>query len=73
MKEVNQMVKVRKLEMWSMSLSMLANKSPKIEYICGKCGGYNETRISLTAIKNGKPYAICSHCGEVNDTELKLS
>lgn len=67
------MVNVRDLEMWNMSLSMLVNKSPKIKYICGNCGSYNETRISLNAVKRNKPYVVCSYCGEINDTKLKLT
>ncbi|MBY0755045.1 peptidoglycan-binding protein [Clostridium sardiniense] len=67
------MVNVRDLEMWNKSLSMLFNKSPKIKYICGKCGSYNETRISLTAIKLNRPHVICGYCGEINNTGIKLT
>lgn len=66
------MVNVKKLEMWNMSLSMLVGKSPKIKYVCGKCGFYNETRIPVVAIKMRKPYVVCSHCGEINNTGLRL-
>ncbi|MHB9921701.1 peptidoglycan-binding protein [Clostridium botulinum] len=66
------MVDVRALEMWNISISMLGGKSPKIKYICGECGTYNETRISLNAVKSGKPYVVCAYCGEVNDTKLTL-
>ena len=66
------MVKVRELEMWNISLSMLLNKSPKIRYICGKCGSYNETRIPLATVRFKKPYVVCSYCGEINDTGLRL-
>lgn len=67
------MVDVKKLEMWNMSLSMLFKKSPKIQYVCGKCGSYNETRIPTNAIKIGKPCVVCSYCGEINNTRLKLT
>lgn len=66
------MVTVKDLSMWSMSVSMLFNKSPKIEFICGNCNSYSTTRISMTAIERGKPYVICPYCGEINDTRLKL-
>lgn len=66
------MVKVRKLEMWNMSLSMLVGKSPKIKFICGKCNSYNEARISLDAIRCKKPYVLCFRCGEINNTGLTL-
>lgn len=66
------MVKVKDLEMWNLSLSMLFGKSPKIKYICGKCNRYNETRISTSAVEMGYPYVICLYCGETNDTGLKL-
>lgn len=67
------MVNVRDLTMWNMSLSMLVNKSPKIKYICGKCGSYNETRISVTAIKLNRPYVVCACCGEINNTGLTIN
>jgi DNA-directed RNA polymerase subunit RPC12/RpoP len=66
------MVNVRKLDMWNMSVSMLIGKSPKISYVCGKCGMYNKARISTNAIKMGSPYVVCEHCGEVNNTMLKF-
>jgi len=66
------MVNVKKLQMWNMSLSMLFGKSPKINYICGKCDSYNETRISMNAVRMGKPYVVCSHCGEINNTKIEL-
>jgi DNA-directed RNA polymerase subunit RPC12/RpoP len=66
------MVKVKDLSMLNVSLSMLFGKSPKIKYICGKCNGYNETRISTSSVEMGYPYVICSHCGETNDTGLTL-
>lgn len=66
------MVNVRKLEMWNMSLSMLVGKSPKIKFLCGKCGSYNATRISLDAVKNGAPYVVCKNCGEINNTGLTI-
>lgn len=66
------MVNVRSLQMWNMSISMLYGKSPKIKYICGECGAYNETRMSLNAVKIGKPYAVCAYCGEINNTGLTL-
>jgi predicted SprT family Zn-dependent metalloprotease len=66
------MVNVKRLQMWNMSLSMLIGKSPKINYICGKCDSYNETRISMNAVRMGRPYVICSYCGEVNDTKITL-
>lgn len=67
------MVNVRDLQTWNFSLSMLGGKSPKIKYICGNCGAYNETRISMNAIKLGKPYVVCAYCGEINNTRLVLS
>lgn len=67
------MVNVKALEMWNMSISMLAGKSPKIRYKCGKCRRYNSTRISLQAVKAGNPYVVCAHCGTVNNTKLKLT
>ena len=67
------MVKVKRLEMWNMSVAMIFGKSPKIKYICGKCNCYNEARIPVDAVKMGRPYVICNHCGEVNDTCLVLS
>jgi hypothetical protein len=66
------MVKVKNLQMFNLSLSMLFGKSPKIHYICGKCNSYNETRISVCAVELGRPYVTCSHCGEINDTGLTL-
>ena len=66
-------VKVKSLVMWSISISMLFNKSPKIKYICGKCEAYNKTRISLTMIELHRPYVKCKYCGQVNDTGLELN
>jgi DNA-directed RNA polymerase subunit RPC12/RpoP len=66
------MVTVKKLQMWNMSFSMLFGKSPKINYICGKCDSYNETRIPMNAVRMEKPYVVCSYCGEVNDTKITL-
>lgn len=66
------MVNVKKLEMWNTSISTLINVSPKIKYLCGKCGSYNATRISLDAIKNNAPYVVCKSCGEINNTRLTV-
>ncbi|OPD28836.1 peptidoglycan-binding protein [Clostridium botulinum] len=66
------MVDVKALKMWSISISMLGGKSPKIKYLCGKCGSYNTTRISLDAVNAGNPYVVCAYCGEINNTRLTL-
>lgn len=66
------MIKVKRLQMWNMSLAMIVGRSPKIKYICGKCDSYNEARIPIAAIEMGRPYVICSCCGEINDTGLTI-
>lgn len=66
------MIKVKRLEMWNLSVSMMIGKSPQIKYKCGRCGSYNKTRISMEAIKRRKSYVVCSYCGEINDTGLIL-
>lgn len=67
-----ELVNCRRIELYKISLSMLVGKSPKIKYICGKCGGFNKTRISMESIRLRKPYTKCSLCGEVNNLGLKL-
>lgn len=60
------MIRAKCFEMYNMSLSMLFGKSPKIKYICGKCGKYNKTRISVNAVKLKAPYTRCQSCGVTN-------
>lgn len=67
------MVKPKALQMWSISLSSLFGKSPKVEYLCGNCGGHNSTRIPMEAIKRKKSYVICQYCGEINDTGIRFN
>ena len=67
------MVNCRDASLWSMSVSMLFGKSPKIEFICGNCGRHNTGRISIEAVERHKPYMICSHCGEVNNIPINLN
>lgn len=66
------MVNVKDMSVWNVSISMIIGISPKIEYICGKCGSYNTARISMESIKIGKPYVVCKLCYEINDTKLIL-
>lgn len=66
------MVNVKSISMWNISVSMLFGKSPKIEYICGKCGGYNKDRISMKSVRLGRPYVVCKYCREINNTGLIL-
>ena len=49
------MVECKNFNMWSMSISQLFGYSPKINFICGKCDSYNETRIPIAAIKLDRP------------------
>lgn len=60
------MVQCRDFRMWSMSLSQLFGRTPKIEWICGQCGGYNESRLYVKAVQCGRPYARCECCDETN-------
>ena len=43
-------VECEDFSMLNMSLSMIFGKSPKIKYLCGKCGRYNEGRLNISEI-----------------------
>lgn len=60
------MVECRNFRMWNMSLSQLFGKTPKIEWICGRCDSYNESRLLVKAVQCGRPYARCECCDETN-------
>lgn len=60
------MVECYSFNMWNMSLSQFFGKTPKINYICGKCRHYNEGRMSVRQVEIGDPYLICNCCGTVN-------
>lgn len=66
------MYNCKRFEMYSMSLSSLFGISPKISYICGKCNGYNETRIPLEAVELGRPYSKCEICGAINKIPIRI-
>lgn len=65
------MVECYSFNMWSMSLSQLFGKTPKVTYRCGKCLHYNEGRMSVHQVEAGDPYLICQCCGEVNYIPIK--
>lgn len=49
------MVECHSFNMWSMSLSQLFGKTPKVTYKCGKCLHYNEGRMSIRQVEVGDP------------------
>ncbi len=59
--------------MYSNSLSVFFDKSPKIHFICGKCGRYSTGRIPLENIAMGKPYICCKMCGTVNEIPIEFA
>ena len=45
---------------------MLIGISPKIEYLCGKCGKYNKGRFNSDSYDRDGGHLRCAHCGEDN-------
>ena len=58
-------IRVKRFQMWNVSVSMLFGASPKVKWICGECGGYNESRF-CTSYHRENPKVGCMHCGRVN-------
>ena len=50
------MVECHSFNMWSMSLAQIFGKTPKVSYICGECGHYNDGRMSVRQVEWGDPY-----------------
>lgn len=67
------MVECSGFNMWSMSIAQLFGKTPKVSYICGRCGHYNEGRMSMRQVEWGDPYLICNCCGEANHIPIHLT
>ena len=53
-------------ELYTLSLSMLIGKSPKVKIVCGECKHYFSKRFDMYEINNSTPKAICPYCGTVN-------
>ena len=59
-------------QMYSMSISQLFGRSPKISYICGYCRNYQEGRISMKAIEWDSPYIECKNCFTLNKIPISI-
>lgn len=69
---MSKIVKCKSFSMYRTSISMLFNKTPKIEYICGNCNFYNEGRISVSSVRKGYPYIKCELCGAINEIPIEM-
>ena len=65
-------VECENFSMLNMSLSMIFGKSPKIKYLCGKCGRYNEGRLNISEIYWEVPYLDCKYCGTTNKIPITI-
>jgi DNA-directed RNA polymerase subunit RPC12/RpoP len=65
-------VKCTKFSAWNWSPTMLIGVSPKFEYICGKCGKYNNGRFTSNTYDRKGGHLWCSHCGEENIIPVKV-
>ena len=59
-------VRCKKFQCWNWSPAMLIGISPKIEYLCGKCGKYNKGRFNSDSYDRDGGHLRCAHCGEDN-------
>lgn len=70
---MNEIVTCKSYRMLNMSLSTLFGKTPKIDYTCGCCGGFNSTRLSVQSVRIGRPYTQCKLCGTINKIPIILT
>ena len=71
MKKLNvNTVQCKKFEMWNWSPMMLIGKTPKIKFVCGKCGKFSEGRSDTIGRKGA--YIQCKRCGTMNTIPIKL-
>lgn len=70
MSQKNRIVLCKSFSMFRTSISIFLNKTPKIKYICGECGLYNEGRINVSNVKEGYPYIKCEFCGIINEIPI---
>ena len=69
---MSKVVKCKSFSMYRTSISMLFNRTPKIEYICGNCNFYNEGRIGVSSVRKGYPYIKCELCGAINEIPIEM-
>lgn len=59
-------VRCKKAQLWNWSPAMLFGRSPKVEFLCGKCGKYNTGRFTTRTYDHEGGHLWCAHCGEEN-------
>lgn len=52
-----------------MSIAQLFGRTPKIEFICAKCGKYNAKRAYTANCYNGVELT-CDSCGTINELPI---
>ncbi len=61
------------MEVWSMSLSMLFGKSPKVKIICGNCKSYFSRKFDLHEMTGSAVRTTCPSCRVINKIPIGLS
>lgn len=59
--------------MFNMSVATLFGKTPKIKYLCGKCGRYNTGRLDIAEVYWEVPFIDCKYCGATNRIPITFS